>query len=203
MPVKATTGLPAINATAEEVTLLMNKSAMQAMANVAEMSVVQSEKAALQEMISTEKLPDYVKLCEQLEKEIINVEYDVLDVVDSSVANAEWNDMGVTSPPVADKTRAFKVKAGNHLYARVYKEGSGSRPRGMFILRYDDIKGLSAKEIFEKYALPQIPDRIIFIKLPPDVPLEVSIVGPQVDWNSKAVGGSVQYALVMPNRNLD
>lgn len=29
----------------------------------------------------------------------------------------------------------------------------------------------------------------------PDVPLEVSIVGPQVDWNSKAVGGSVQYAL--------
>lgn len=195
LPVKATTGLPAINATAEEVTLLMNKSAMQAMANVAEMSVVQSEKAALQEMISTEKLPDYVKLCEQLEKEIINVEYDVLDVIDSSVANAEWNDMGVTSPPVADKTRAFKVKAGNHLYARVYKEGSGSRPRGMFILRYDDIKGLSAKEIFEKYALPQIPDRIIFIKLPPDVPLEVSIVGPQVDWNSKAVGGSVQYAL--------
>lgn len=165
------------------------------MENVAQMSVLQSEKVALQEMISTEKLPDYVKLCEQLEKEIINVEYDVLDVVDSSVANAEWNDMGVTSPPVADKTRAFKVKAGNHLYARVYKEGSGSRPRGMFILRYDDIKGLSAKEIFEKYALPQIPDRIIFIKLPPDVPLEVSIVGPQVDWNSKAVGGSVQYAL--------
>lgn len=32
------------------------------------------------------KLPDYAKLCEQLEKEIINVEYDVLDVVDSSIA---------------------------------------------------------------------------------------------------------------------
>ena len=90
------------------------------------------------------KLPDYAKLCEQLEKEIINVEYDVLDVVESSIANAEWNDMGFDLPPIADKTRAFNVRAGKHLYARVYKEDSGSKPRGMFVLRYDDIKGLNA-----------------------------------------------------------
>lgn len=56
------------------------------------MSVLQSEKAALQEMVvDGNKLLDYAKLCEQLEKEIINVEYDVLDVVDSSIANAEFN----------------------------------------------------------------------------------------------------------------
>lgn len=58
LPVKATTGLPAINATAEEVTLLMNKSAIQAMENVAEMAVVQSEKVELQEMVSEVPLND-------------------------------------------------------------------------------------------------------------------------------------------------
>lgn len=107
------------------------------------------------------KLLDYAKLCEQLEKEIINVEYDVLDVVDSSIANAEWNDMGFDLPPIADKTRAFNVRAGKHLYARVFKEGSKSKAKSPFILRYDDIKGLNAIQISEKYALPQIPDKIV------------------------------------------
>lgn len=58
LPVKNPAGLPAINATAEEVTLLMNKSAMQAMENVAEMSILQSEKVALQEMVTDIHLPD-------------------------------------------------------------------------------------------------------------------------------------------------
>lgn len=180
-------------ASTNEVTVVLNKSAVQAMENVAQMSVLQSEKVALQEMISTNHLPDYVKLCEQLEKEIINVEYDVLDVVDSSIANAEWNDMGYDLPPIANNTKAFKVKAGNHIYARVFKEGSKSKAKSPFILRYDDIRGLTAKQIANKYALPQIPDRIVLIKLPADIPLEVSIVGPQEKW--KTIGGSVQYTI--------
>lgn len=190
---QSTTKLPALTASTNEVSIILNKSAVQAMENVAEMSILQSEKVALQEMVSTNKLPDYVKLCEQLEKEIINVEYDVLDVVDSNVANSEWKDMGYDLPPIANNTKAFKVKAGNHMYARVFKEGSKSKAKSPFILRYDDIKGLTAKQIADKYALPQIPDRIVFIKLPPDVPLEVSIVGPQEKW--KTIGGSVQYTI--------
>lgn len=86
-------------------------------------------------------------------------------------------------PPIADKTRAFKVKAGDYLYARVYKEDSGSKPRGMFVLRYDDIKGLNAIQIAEKYALPQIPDKIVFIKLPPEIPF-----GSKYCWASGELG---------------
>ena len=190
---KSTATVPAVTSSTNEVTVVLNKSAVQAMENVAQMSVLQSEKVALQEMISTNHLPDYVKLCEQLEKEIINVEYDVLDVVDSSIANAEWNDMGYDLPPIANNTKAFKVKAGNHIYARVFKEGSKSKAKSPFILRYDDIRGLTAKQIADKYALPQIPDRIVLIKLPADIPLEVSIVGPQEKW--KTIGGSVQYTI--------
>lgn len=54
---KSTATVPAVTASTNEVTVVLNKSAVQAMENVAQMSVLQSEKVALQEMISTEKLP--------------------------------------------------------------------------------------------------------------------------------------------------
>lgn len=52
------TKLPVITTSTNELTVVLNKSAVQAMENVAQMSVLQSEKVALQEMISTEKLPE-------------------------------------------------------------------------------------------------------------------------------------------------
>lgn len=54
---KSTATVPAVTSSTNEVTVVLNKSAVQAMENVAQMSVLQSEKLALQEMISTEKLP--------------------------------------------------------------------------------------------------------------------------------------------------
>ena len=54
---KSTATVPAVTSSTNEVTVVLNKSAVQAMENVAQMSVLQSEKVALQEMISTEKLP--------------------------------------------------------------------------------------------------------------------------------------------------
>lgn len=55
---KSATAVPAVTSSTNEVTVVLNKSAVQAMENVAQMSVLQSEKVALQEMISTEKLPE-------------------------------------------------------------------------------------------------------------------------------------------------
>ena len=100
--------------------------------------------------------------------------------------------MGYDLPPVAAGTKVYNVEAGNHKYARVFKEGV-NKPKSPFILRADDIKGLSAVEIAEKYALPQIRDKIVYPKIPSDIPLEVSIVGPQESWVT--LGGDVQYAI--------
>ena len=47
-----------------------------------------------------------------------------------------------------------------------------------FILRVADIISLNAMEIAEKYSLPQIPDKVVYIDIPKDIILEVSIVGP-------------------------
>ena len=73
--------------------------------------------------------------------------------------------MGYDLPPVAAGTKIYNVEAGNHKYARVFKDGV-NKPKSPFILRADDIKGLSAVEIAEKYALPQIPDKIVYLKIP-------------------------------------
>lgn len=81
---------------------------------------------------------------------------------------------------------------GNYQYARVYKDGV-NKPKSPFILRADDIQGLNASEIAEKYALPQVPDKIVYPKIPSDTPLEVSIVGPQKTWGT--LGGDTQYAI--------
>ena len=49
---KSTATVPAVTASTNEVTVILNKSAVQAMENAAQMSVLQSEKVALQEMVA-------------------------------------------------------------------------------------------------------------------------------------------------------
>lgn len=87
---------------------------------------------------------------------------------------------------------AHNVKAGKFSYSRVYLDGY-NYPKSRFILRTEDVEGLSAQEIAQKYALPKVPNKIVTVELPSDTPLEVSIVGPQETWGT--LGGDVQYAI--------
>ena len=141
---------------------------------------------------SGRKTIDYIKLSDELGRKIENDGYKIIDIKDAAIANAEWADMGYDLPPVAAGTKVYNVAAGNFQYARVFKEGV-NKPKSPFILRADDIQGLSAIEIAEKYALPQTPDKIVYPKIPSDVPLEISIVGPQKTWGT--LGGDAQYAI--------
>ena len=141
---------------------------------------------------SGSKTIDYIKLSDELGRKIENDGYKIIDIKDAAIANAEWADMGYDLPPVAAGTKVYNVAAGNFQYARVFKKGV-NKPKSPFILRADDIQGLSAIEIAEKYALPQTPDKIVYPKIPSDVPLEISIVGPQKTWGT--LGGDAQYAI--------
>lgn len=53
---KQASQLPALSTSSEELSVILNKSAVNAMENIAEMSIFQSEKVALQEMVATNKL---------------------------------------------------------------------------------------------------------------------------------------------------
>ena len=59
----------------------------------------------------------------------------------------------------------------------------------------EDIKGLSAKQIADKYALPRVPNKVVHVEIPVNIPIEVSIVGPQEFNGIKTYGGVIQYAI--------
>ena len=140
-----------------------------------------------------EQAPDYIKLSDDLGEKIEIDGYKIIDVEDAAQANKEWAIIGYDKPPVADGTKVYNVEAGDFSYSRVFCINSKSKPKSPFILRTDDIEGLNATQIAEKYALPQVPDKIVNIHMPPESPLEVSIVGPQPDWGT--LGGDVQYTI--------
>ncbi len=135
---------------------------------------------------------DYVKAGKELATKLEIDGYKILKMEDATVANADWYDMGFDKPPIAERTMAYTVEAGNHSYSRVYLEGYNN-PMSTFIVRTDEIEGLNAQEIAEKLALPKVPNRVVEVELPPSTPLEVSITGPQPDWGT--IGGDIQFAI--------
>lgn len=62
------TSFPTANATSTEIVTAVNRGTSKALATVSQMSVLQSEKAALQEMVGTEKLPE-IDTIEQVKSE--------------------------------------------------------------------------------------------------------------------------------------
>ena len=135
---------------------------------------------------------NYVQAGKELATKLEVDGYKILKTEDATIANADWYDMGFDKPPIAEKTIAYTVEAGNHSYSRVFLEGYNN-PMSTFIIRTDDIAGLNAQEIAEKLALPKVPNRVVEVELPPSTPLEVSITGPQPDWGT--IGGDVQFAI--------
>lgn len=135
---------------------------------------------------------DYIYAGEELGTKLKTEGYKIIKTETANSANADWYDMGFDKPPIAENTIAYTVEAGNHSYSRVYLEGYNN-PMSSFIVRTDEISGLSAEEIAQKLALSKVPNRVVSVDLPPTTPLEVSIVGPQPDWGT--IGGDVQFAI--------
>ncbi len=130
-----------------------------------------------------EMYTDYVQAGKELSAKLDADGYKILKTEDAIIANADWYDMGFDKPPVAENTIAYTVEAGNHSYSRVYLEGYNN-PMSTFVVKTNEIAGLSAEEIAEKLALPKVPNKVVKVELPPSTPLEVSIAGPQPDWGT-------------------
>ena len=135
---------------------------------------------------------DYVQAEKKLGIKLNSDGYNIIKTEPAMVANADWYDMGFTNPPIAENTIAYTVEAGDYSYSRVYLEGY-NYAMSSFIVRTDDIAGLTANEIAEKLALSKVPNKIVNVELPPTPPLEVSIVGPQPSWGT--IGGDIQFAI--------
>ena len=136
---------------------------------------------------------DYAESNMNLHNLIEKDAYSVIDTESDAQANEDWAKMGYTESPVASETSVFNVKAGDFHYVRTFSS-DWDNYNGKWIMRYDDIAGLSATEIAEKYAMPSVPDMICDVQLPQNTPLEVSVAGPQKQWGNSE-GGNIQYAI--------
>ena len=177
---KSTATVPAVTASTNEVTVVLNKSAVQAMENVAQMSVLQSEKVALQEMINSDK-NDYkeikITLAEETNKWFIeNIKPDYV-------------------PPYKPGTNVREiVLTRKTTFVRVYdKLPGGSGMYGSWLMRPESIEGLTPLEIRNKFALPSIPIYKCEVELDAGIHLRQGEVNPIKEWGD---GGGIQYDLM-------
>ena len=64
-----------------------------------------------------------------------------------------------------------------------------------WMMRPQDVEGLSAQQIAEKFNLPEVPTRISRVDIPPGTPLRAGQVGRNIWGNSE---GAIQFQIMVP-----
>lgn len=67
-------------------------------------------------------------------------------------------------------------------------------PTGRFLVRADEIAGMTPQQIQQYLALPRVPTHISEVKVPAGTPMQMGRVAPQPDY-AGAPGGGIQYQL--------
>ncbi|QHE85398.1 two-partner secretion domain-containing protein [Hydrogenophaga sp. BPS33] len=123
----------------------------------------------------------------------------------ADVANALAKTHGYEAPFVPGSSIVSLNAAEGASMVRVY--GGDSTQSGTWVMRAEDVAGLTAEQIASKYALPQIPTKITDVVLPKGVTLEVSIAGSVSPGASKGIytgdnggGGGVQFQIKTDGR---
>lgn len=93
-------------------------------------------------------------------------------------------------PPYAEGTIARDITLnGERTFVRVHGETNQARS---WLMRPEDIQGLTAQQIQDKFALPELPLYVSDVHVPAGTRIRVGIVGEQPGWGK---GGAIQYEL--------
>lgn len=100
---------------------------------------------------------------------------------------------GFEKPPYSESTKIIEgVTAQDEKFVRLY-DGEVSRSMGRWVMPASEVKGLSAAQIQEKFALPQLPKYIIEVNVPAGTKLRVGEAGAISGWGA---GGGTQIQLL-------
>jgi hypothetical protein len=125
-----------------------------------------------------------------------------LRVISALEANAGWleraaNSTGGWLPPyrAGSNPREFTT-AGTIAFKRVIvNRGGGPRRVGRFLVRAEEIAGMTKPQIKDHLGLDDIPSQIQDVSVPSGVEMRVGYAGEQPAFGSK--GGGVQYELLV------
>ena len=173
------TSFPTANATSTEIVTAVNRGTLKALATVSQMSVLQSEKAALQEMVGGKI--EYKEIKDNLAEDVNN-----------------WfieNIKPDYKPPYKPGTVVKEIILIRKItFVRVYdKLPKGSGLYGSWIMKAEDIEGLTPLEIRDKFSLPSIPRYKCDVELNAGVHMRMGEVNPVAGWGK---GGGIQYDLM-------
>ena len=122
----------------------------------------------------------------------IDGKYKVIGEMPTSKANAEWALRGYTDMPYKDGETAQIIELKEDCkFVRTY-DNKNSFKAGSWIMKYDDIKGLTPEEIADKFALPQVPTMMCDCTLPKGTKIRTGECNPLFGWK----GGGQQFDLM-------
>lgn len=118
--------------------------------------------------------------------------YKVVNDMPTEEANMFWASRGYQDAPYKDGQIADIIQLTEPTkFVRTY-DGVNSGKAGSWVMKYDDIKGLSPEEIADKFALPQVPKYICDAEFPAGTNMRTGECNPLYGWN----GGGVQFDLM-------
>ena len=122
-------------------------------------------------------------------------DYTVINTISAEETN-QWfiDDTPDYNPPYKPGTKVNEIvlQEGNDKnYVRVYAKKKYKF--GNWVMRYEDIKGLTPQQIRDKYALPDIPKYICDVELKPGTHLRQGIANEVDGWGK---GGGTQFDLI-------
>lgn len=109
-----------------------------------------------------------------------------------------WNPPYDPSAQVRQFTTTSKIEGE---FVRVYAEGVNN-PQGSFLVRANEIRGMSPVQIQQHLALPTVPTHIVDVTIPPGTRMQTGKVAPQPNFGALKKGGT-QYELLdrIPSSN--
>ena len=118
--------------------------------------------------------------------------YRVIGEMPTEEANMFWTSRGYTDSPYKEGQTAEIIELKEPTrFVRTY-DGMNSGKAGSWVMKYEDVKGLTAEQIADKFALPQVPKFICDAEFPAGTALRTGECNPLYGWN----GGGKQYDLM-------
>lgn len=123
-----------------------------------------------------------------------DMDYIVVKEMSGEEVNKWWHDeMDYDNPPYLPKSQVKQIELKKDtVFSRVY-DGENSGMYGGWVMKPQDIEGLTPEEIQDKFALPQKPIKMCDVTLPKGTNLRTGLCNPLEGWGK---GGGVQFDLM-------
>ena len=132
----------------------------------------------------------------------------VIDTLSANSENAAAIDAGWQPPYIPNSNVVQIVTEQDTNYVRLY--GGTSSEAGSWVMRAEDIAGLTPQQIASKYSLPQVPTMICDVTIPAGTRLNASVAngispgaGRGIFTGDNVGGGGVQFQIQIPTKNLN